>query len=60
LIFRRLILLLEDRYRLIAPDHIGFGRSGALSLDVFDYSFDALARITEGLLDTLGVREYAM
>ena len=58
--FRHLIPLLEDRYHLIAPDHIGFGRSATPSVDAFDYSFDALARITEGLLGTLGVTDHAM
>ena len=58
--FRHLIPLLEDRYHLIAPDHIGFGRSATPSVDAFDYSFDGLARITEGLLDRLGVKDHAM
>jgi len=58
--FRHLIPLLEDRYHVIAPDHIGFGRSAAPAVDEFDYSFDALTRITDGLLDALGVQEHAM
>jgi len=58
--FRHLIPLLEDRYHLIAPDHIGFGRSAAPSVDAFDYSFDALARVTEGFLDSLGIGDHAM
>ena len=58
--FRHLIPRLEDRWHVIAPDHIGFGRSAAPPVDAFDYSFDALARITEALLDELGVTEHAI
>ncbi|MBT1677768.1 alpha/beta fold hydrolase, partial [Curtobacterium aurantiacum] len=40
--FRHLIPALADRYRVVAPDHIGFGRSSAPSTDEFDYTFEAL------------------
>src|ERR1700760_3063564 len=58
--FRALIPRLADRYRVIAPDHVGFGRSATPSTVEFDYTFDALAGITEGLLDELGVERFAM
>ena len=58
--FRHLIPALADRYHLVAPDHLGFGYSDAPSSDDFDYTFDALAAVTEGLLDHLGVGQYAM
>ncbi|WP_033438588.1 alpha/beta fold hydrolase [Saccharothrix sp. NRRL B-16314] len=58
--FRELIPALADRYRVIAPDHIGFGHSSAPSADEFDYTFDALTDITLALLDQLGVREHAL
>ncbi|MFD0205203.1 MULTISPECIES: alpha/beta fold hydrolase [Saccharothrix] len=58
--FRELIPRLADRYRVIAPDHIGFGHSSAPSVDEFDYTFDALTDITLGLLDHLGVRRHAL
>ncbi|WP_158853282.1 alpha/beta fold hydrolase [Saccharothrix deserti] len=58
--FRELIPALADRYRLIAPDHIGFGESAAPSVDEFDYTFDRLTDITLGLLDKLGVRRHAL
>src|SRR5690625_3168338 len=38
--FRHLIPALADEYRVIAPDHIGFGRSSAPSADDYTYSFD--------------------
>ena len=58
--FRNLIPLLADRYHVIAPDHLGFGLSGAPPAEEFGYSFDALARLTADLLGRLGVTRYAM
>jgi pimeloyl-ACP methyl ester carboxylesterase len=58
--FRDLIPRLADRYHVIAPDHLGFGFSDAPSVEQFDYTFDALADLTEGLLDHLGLTRYAI
>ncbi|WP_406063121.1 alpha/beta fold hydrolase [Micromonospora sp. NBC_00860] len=58
--FRDLIPRLADRYHVIAPDYLGFGQSDAPTVDEFDYSFDALARLTAGLLGHLGVDRYAI
>ncbi len=58
--FRRLIPELADRFRVIAPDHLGFGRSDTPSADAFTYTFDALTDITEALLAQLGVARYAL
>ncbi|MEU0965347.1 alpha/beta hydrolase [Streptomyces sp. NPDC005917] len=58
--FRNLIPALADRYRVIAPDHIGFGQSAMPGLDDFPYTFDALTDVTAGLLDRLGVDRFAM
>jgi pimeloyl-ACP methyl ester carboxylesterase len=58
--FRDLIPRLADRYRVIAPDHLGFGFSDTPSAEEFNYTFDALADLTEGLLDQLGLTHYAI
>ncbi|KUL62568.1 alpha/beta hydrolase [Streptomyces violaceusniger] len=58
--FRHLIPALADRYRVIAPDHIGFGQSAMPSLRDFPYTFDALTQVTSGLLQGLGVDRFAM
>jgi pimeloyl-ACP methyl ester carboxylesterase len=58
--FRHLIPALADRYRVIAPDHLGFGLSDAPPVDEFDYTFDALTDLTAGLLRTVGVDRFAM
>jgi pimeloyl-ACP methyl ester carboxylesterase len=58
--FRNLIPVLADRYRVIAPDHLGFGLSDAPPVDQFEYSFDALADLNGGLLRQIGVYRFAM
>jgi pimeloyl-ACP methyl ester carboxylesterase len=58
--FRQLIPALADRYRVIAPDHLGFGLSDAPPADRFEYTFDALTALTAGLLRDIGVERYAM
>jgi pimeloyl-ACP methyl ester carboxylesterase len=45
---------------VIAPDHLGFGLSDAPPAGEFDYTFDALAELTAGLLAHLGVARYAL
>ncbi|MBB3751198.1 pimeloyl-ACP methyl ester carboxylesterase [Mycolicibacterium sp. BK634] len=58
--FRQLIPLLADRYRVIAPDMLGFGLSDAPTADQFDYTFDALASLTAALLRNIGADRYAI
>ncbi|MBV5242374.1 MULTISPECIES: alpha/beta fold hydrolase [Mycolicibacterium] len=58
--FRNLIPELADRYRVIAPDYLGFGYSDAPTVEDFDYTFDALTDSVAGLLTQLGIRRYAI
>ncbi|WP_433475623.1 alpha/beta fold hydrolase [Spirillospora sp. CA-142024] len=58
--FRDLIPPLERQYHVIAPDLLGFGLSDAPPPDEFDYTFDALFRLTADLLDQLGITRYAV
>src|SRR5215467_9865674 len=58
--FRNLIPQLADRYRVIAPDHLGFGLSDAPPVEEFTYTFDALTDLTAGLLEQLGISHYAL
>jgi pimeloyl-ACP methyl ester carboxylesterase len=55
--FRNLIPLLADRFRVIAPDYIGFGHSAAPTVDQFEYSFDRLTAHVQALLDSLEVTD---
>jgi pimeloyl-ACP methyl ester carboxylesterase len=58
--FRNLIPLLSDTYRVIAPDYPGFGHSGVPDRASFSYTFDGLADIVDQLLDQLGVGRFAL
>ncbi|SMQ74248.1 alpha/beta hydrolase [Agreia sp. VKM Ac-1783] len=58
--FRHLIPRLAEHYRVIAPDHIGFGRSSAPSVDDFEYTFAALAEVTGRFLSALGITRYTI
>lgn len=58
--FRNLIASLSDSFHLVAPDHIGFGRSAAPSVDQFTYSFDRLTEVTESLIEQLGLERFAI
>lgn len=55
--FRDLIPLLADRFRVIAPDYIGFGHSAAPTVNEFEYSFDKLTAHVRALLDHIGVTD---
>lgn len=58
--YRALLPALGERYRVIAPDHIGFGHSDSPGTEEFGYTFDALTDVTEALLDELGVHRFAV
>jgi pimeloyl-ACP methyl ester carboxylesterase len=58
--FRDLIPLLADRYRVIAPDLPGFGQTKAPPRGSFTYSFDALAEIIGGFVDAIGLDRFAL
>jgi len=55
--FRDLIPLLADSFRVIAPDYIGFGHSAAPTVNEFEYSFDNLSAHVRALLDHIGVTD---
>jgi pimeloyl-ACP methyl ester carboxylesterase len=58
--FRNLLPALGERYHVVAPDLLGFGLSDAPAASEFDYTFDALADLTGGLLRELGLTRYAI
>ena len=58
--FRDLIPLLADRYRVIAPDLPGFGQTKAPPRGEFTYSFDALAEVMNGFVDAIGLHRFAL
>ncbi|GAA3931115.1 alpha/beta hydrolase [Streptomyces gulbargensis] len=58
--FRDLIPRLAHRYRLIAPDHLGFGRSDAPAADAYPYTFAELAALTSEFTGALGLDRFAL
>jgi pimeloyl-ACP methyl ester carboxylesterase len=58
--FRDLIPLLSDRFRLIAPDLPGFGQTKAPPRGQFDYSFDNFASVIDAFTQALGLGRYAL
>ncbi|MGA4839421.1 alpha/beta fold hydrolase [Streptomyces sp. G45] len=58
--FRDLIPRLAHRYRVIAPDHIGFGRSATPSTAEFSYTFAELADVTAEFTEKLGLDRFAL
>ncbi|PWT92276.1 MAG: alpha/beta hydrolase [Proteobacteria bacterium] len=58
--FRNLMPLLADKYRVIAPDYPGFGQSDVPDHQKFVYSFGHYADMVDALLGQIGTRRYAM
>jgi pimeloyl-ACP methyl ester carboxylesterase len=52
--FRNLIPALADRFHVLSPDYPGFGNTDMPDPAGFDYTFDHLADIVEGLLQAVG------
>jgi cis-3-alkyl-4-acyloxetan-2-one decarboxylase len=55
--FRELIRELSDRYRTLAPDHIGCGLSDKPGIKQYDYRLKSRVRDLESFLEQLGVKE---
>src|SRR5579863_9665955 len=58
--FRDLIPLLADNFRLVAPDLPGFGQSDLPSRDAFKYTFDNLAGTIERFTEIIGLKRFAI
>jgi len=58
--FRDLIPLLADRYRVIAPDLPGFGQSDLPARETFTYSFANLAEVIGKFTDAIGLKRFAI
>lgn len=58
--FRDLIPLLADHYDVVAPDLPGFGNTVSPPRGKFDYTFDNLARVIDGFVETIGLSRFAL
>ena len=58
--FRDLIPLLSDRFRLVAPDLPGFGKSDMPAPDTFTYTFENIANVIDRFTEIIGLPRFAM
>lgn len=58
--FRDLIPLLADKYRIIAPDLPGFGQSDMPGRDVFEYNFAKIAEVIGQFTEVVGLSQFAL
>ena len=58
--FRNLMPLLADKYRVIAPDYPGYGHSSMPLHDKFEYTFDNLANVIDDFTAKVGLTKYAL
>src|SRR5262249_6257592 len=58
--FRNLIPMLADKYRVIAPDYPAFGHSAAPSRSDFEYTHAHISQVIEALLEKLNITRFAM
>ena len=58
--FRNLMPMLADTYRVIAPDYPAFGHSSVPARADFDYTHAHISEVVEALVDKLGISRFAM
>ncbi len=58
--FRDLIPLLADSFRLVAPDLPGFGQSDLPPRPAFKYTFENLAEMIDRFTDIIGLKRFAI
>jgi pimeloyl-ACP methyl ester carboxylesterase len=58
--FRDLIPLLSDRFRLVAPDLPGFGQSDMPPRGQFTYTFENIAKVIARFTEVIGLERFAI
>jgi pimeloyl-ACP methyl ester carboxylesterase len=58
--FRDLIPLLADRFRIVAPDLPGFGQSDMPPREKFSYTFGNIARVIDRFTEVIGFDRFAV
>src|SRR3954453_11775407 len=58
--FRDLIPLLADRFRIVAPDLPGFGQSDMPARSNFTYTFDRIAGVIDRFSEVIGLKRFAV
>ncbi|MFQ5940612.1 MAG: alpha/beta fold hydrolase, partial [Nitrososphaerales archaeon] len=58
--FRNLIPALEDKFHLVAPDYVGYGKSSMPSVEEFEYTFEHQTDIIEKFTEKVGLEKYSL
>ena len=58
--FRDLIPQLADRFRIVAPDLPGFGKSDMPAPGIFTYTFENIANVIDRFTEIIGLPRFAM
>jgi pimeloyl-ACP methyl ester carboxylesterase len=58
--FRDLIPQLSERFRLVAPDLLGFGQSDMPERTKFSYTFDNIAGVIDRFTEVIGLTRFAI
>ena len=58
--FRNLIPMLADKYRVVAPDYPAFGHSALPSRSDFHYTHAHLSEVVEAFVEKLEIKRFAM
>ncbi|MBC8050632.1 MAG: alpha/beta fold hydrolase, partial [Chitinophagales bacterium] len=58
--FRDLIPLLADKYRVVAPDYPGFGSTTQPPREQYKYTFENLYKTTDGFIKAVGLTKFAI
>jgi pimeloyl-ACP methyl ester carboxylesterase len=51
---------LASAFRVIAPDYPGYGQSSMPDHKAFEYSFENLAQVVDGFVESIGLSKYSM
>lgn len=58
--FRNLMPVLADKFHLVAPDYVGYGKSSMPLVDGFEYTFEHQTDIAEKFTEKLGLQKYSL
>jgi pimeloyl-ACP methyl ester carboxylesterase len=58
--FEKLMIALEGKYHLVAPDYPGYGYSSTPSVNDFSYTFDHLAEVMDKFVIAKGLTKYSI
>jgi pimeloyl-ACP methyl ester carboxylesterase len=58
--YRDLIPKLADKFHLVAPDYIGYGKSSKPTVSEFEYTFEHQAQIINEFTEKIGLKKFSL